>query len=62
MSDKKDNKKKKITAGLDYVANQVKSIATANAGFQSTDDTPQVERKQRPIDIDPFGQDNHANA
>jgi len=62
MSDKKDNKKKKITAGLDYVANQLKGIATANAGYQSTDYTPQVERKQRPIDIDPFGQDNHANA
>jgi len=61
MSDKKDNKKKKITAGLDYVANQVKSIATANSPYQSTNYTPEKEHKQEPINIDPFGQDNHAN-
>ena len=58
----KQDRKKKIAGALNYASSTLKGIATANAGFQSTDDTPQVERKQRPIDIDPFGQDNHANA
>ena len=55
-------KKKKIGDALTYVGDTLKGIATANAPYQSTNYTPERERKQRPIDIDPFGTDNDAPA
>jgi len=61
MSEKK-NKKKKVAAGLDYVANQLKGIATANAPYQDTNYTPAGDPAQKPVNIDPFGTDNDAPA
>tara|TARA_B100001250_G_C19808046_1_gene794343 strand:+ start:3046 stop:3234 length:189 start_codon:yes stop_codon:yes gene_type:complete len=62
MSDKKDNKKKKIGKALSYVGDTLKGIATANAGHQNTNYSPEREPAQRPVDIDPFGTDNDAPA
>ena len=59
---KKNKRAKAITGALDYASKTLTGIATANAPYQSTNYTPEKERKQRPIDIAPFGPDNDAPA
>ena len=58
----KKNRASAISDGLNYAAKTLKGIATANAGFQSTNYTPAGEPAQKPVDIDPFGTDNDAPA
>jgi len=60
---KKKNKNKEALAGaLNYASKTLTGIATANAGHQNTNYSPEREPAQRPVDIDPFGTDNDAPA
>jgi len=59
---KKKKRKEAIAGALSYVGDTLKGIATANAGHQNTNYSPEREPAQRPVDIDPFGTDNDAPA
>ena len=51
-----------IGKGLSAIGDSLKGIATANAPYQSTNYTPISERRQRPIDISPFDEQDTNDA
>ena len=51
-----------IGKGLSAIGDSLKGIATANAPYQSTDYSPISERRQKPIDISPFDEQDTNDA
>ena len=61
-STSKADKASAIGKGLSALGSSLKGIATANAPYQSTDYSPISERRQQPIDISPFDEQDTNDA
>ena len=61
-STSKKDKAAAIGKGLSALGSSLKGIATANAPYQSTDYSPISERRQQPIDIRPFDEQDTNDA
>jgi len=61
-STSKADKASAIGKGLSALGSSLTGIATANAPYQSTNYTPISERKQRPVDINPFDEQDTNDA